>query len=153
MSRAASAPAQRRGRTEKWLWLQGLGCGLLLTLATPTAVLAGVLLAPALLAAALDRAPGRPVARPLLLIGLAGAARPLATLWWMGHHMATAWDLLSDPAVMAAAWGGQALLWLAMELGPLFAMLAAEAAVAARAAHLRASRRHYEEQWGLPPGG
>ena len=132
-------------------WLQGLGCGLLLTLATPTALLAGVLLTPALVAYALDRAPGRPVARPLLLIGLAGAARPLASLWWMGNHMATALDLLGDTTIVAAAWGAQATLWLAIELGPLLATLVAEAVVAAQAARLRSTRRDYEEQWGVPP--
>jgi hypothetical protein len=133
------------------LWLQGLGCGLLATLATPIAVLAGLLLAPALMAMALDRAPQRPVARALLLIGLAASAQPLENLWALGHQMTTALDLLANPAVLARAWGAQALGWLVLELGPVLAILAVEATIAARRARLKATRRHYEEAWDVPP--
>lgn len=140
--------APRRGSL---LWLQGLGCGLLITLATPIALLAGLLLAPALLALVLDQAPGKPVARPLLLLGLAAMARPLVSLWSMGHGMDAALDLLGDATILVTSWGAQALAWLAMELGPVLIVLAMEAATAARAARLRAARRHYEEHWDLPP--
>jgi hypothetical protein len=143
--------ASRPNRRGSLLWLQGLGCGLLLTLATPTALVAGVLLAPTVLALALDRAPGKPTARPLLLLGLAASVRPLATLWTTGHRMDVAMDVLGDSAILATAWVAQAIAWLAAELAPLFVVLAMEAAAAARAARLRAARRHYEEQWDVPP--
>ena len=123
----------------------------MLTLATPTALVAGVLLAPTVLAMALDRAPGKPTARPLLLLGLAASVRPLATLWTTGHRMDVAMDVLGDSAILATAWVAQAIAWLAAELAPLFVVLAMEAAAAARAARLRAARRHYEEQWDVPP--
>ena len=123
----------------------------MLTLATPTALVAGVLLAPTVLALALDRTPGKPTARPLLLLGLAASVRPLATLWTTGHRMDVAMDVLGNSAILATAWVAQAIAWLAAELAPLFVVLAMEAAAAARAARLRAARRHYEEQWDVPP--
>jgi hypothetical protein len=155
---AATKPSARRdvaARTSpkrgSLLWLLGLGCGLLMTMATPTALLGAVLLAPALVALVLDDARGKPTARPLILLGLAAAARPLATLWSLGNRMDAALELLGDPTILATAWGAQAATWLVVELAPLFITLALEAAAAARAVRLRAARKHYEEQWDVPP--
>src|ERR1041384_3722306 len=54
MAKDATQPPRQRS----FVWLQGLLCGALATLATPTALLLGVLLAPAFLAIALDQAAG-----------------------------------------------------------------------------------------------
>jgi hypothetical protein len=154
MARAArkTAPARAADRGQKpgSLWLQGLACGALCTLATPTALLAGLLVAPGLLALALDAEPGRPAARPILLLGLVATVHPVAELWRLGQSIGTALDLLASPKVVATAWLAQMGGWVLVELGPMLIALALEAAAQARLMRLRAARARYEAQWDIP---
>jgi hypothetical protein len=128
-----------------------VGCGVVGTLATPTALLLGVLLCPLVLALVLDRRPDRPAARPLLLCGLAATMHPLFRLWRDGHTLEIAVALLMDAGVLATAWAAQAAGWLAAELTPLLVALTLEARSQARAARLRADRVRYEAEWDIPP--
>jgi hypothetical protein len=133
------------------LWLLGVGSGLLAALATPTAVLGGLLLAPALLALVLDSSPQRSLARPILFCGLAAALRPLLALWADGHTMAASLSLAADLSTLGLAWAAQAAAWLLGELLPLVVGLAQEARSRARVARLRDARARLEQEWGLPP--
>jgi hypothetical protein len=142
---AAVARGKRRGST---LWMQGLACGALVTLATPTAVLAGVLLVPTFVVAAIDRADGKPVARAVLLYGLAGLALPLVGLWTGGHSMDQSIGLVTDPAVVAIAWAAQAAGWLTAELAPLAVRLLLDLKTAAHMAKLRNERAALAADWG-----
>jgi len=144
----ASARPERRGGGRGWLI--GMGCGALATLATPTALLAGVLLAPALAAWLLDPAPERDLARPMLFCGLAAALAPMLTLWSGGGGMAASSALAADLPTLAVAWAAQAAAWLVAELAPLLVGLAQAAAVRARVGRLRAERARLEAEWGLP---
>jgi hypothetical protein len=135
------------------MWILGLACGLLATLATPTAILAGLLLAPGALAWLFDREPGRPAARPVLLCGMAAAIHPLVSLWTLGQTVPNALALAGDLSSLALAWAAQASGWLASEVVPLAATLLAEAGARARARRLRNERTALEEEWGLPPAG
>ncbi len=89
------------------------------TLATPTALLLGVLLGPALLAIALDHEPGRPRARSIALCSMAAAVEPLRTLWTAGHSMATASALLGNLQIVGTAWSAAAAGWLLAEVTPI----------------------------------
>ena len=142
-------PPRRGSQT----WLLGMGCGALATLATPTAVLAGLLLAPALVAWLLDSTPARGVARPMLLCGLAAAVRPMLALWVGGHTMAISLDLAGDLSTLGLAWAAQASAWLVGELAPLAVGLAQAARTRARIARLRAERARLEQEWGIRPPG
>ncbi len=144
---APSAAAPRRG---PGLWLFGLGCGALVTLATPVAVLAALLLAPCGVALVLDTAPGRPTARPVLLAGLAGGLHPLLTLWGGGDGIAGSLAAADLPTI-AIAWAAQGAAWLAAELAPFAVTLAQFARSRIEAARLRAERAALEQEWGLPP--
>lgn len=151
MARAARAaraagPAPRRGG-----WLTGLACGIVLTLATPAALLAGVLCLPSLLAAILDREPGRPMARAVLLFGAVMTIPALAALWHAGRGWDASLALLSAPDRLAAAWAVQAGGWLLGETIPLVTRLCLDGAARAQSARLRARRARYEAEWGLPP--
>jgi hypothetical protein len=148
---AKAKPPQGGGRLGSLLWLVGLGCGALATLATPTAVLAGCLLAPGLLSLVIDQLPGKPTARAVVLFGLAATAQPLATLWHTGHQIGAALDMAADTGTLATAWVAQRGAWMLCELTPLIVALSMEAVSRARAARLRSVRAGYEEQWGLPP--
>lgn len=145
-----TAPQPRR---HSLIWLQGLLCGAMATLATPTAVLLGVLLAPAFLAIALDREPGRPRARSIALCAMAGTIAPLRTLWTTSHSMATVAALLSDLRVFGTAWSAAAAGWLLAEVLPIAVRAVLEALSIARAARLRSERARLVEAWGLgaPP--
>ncbi len=143
--------AQAPARHGPGLWLLGMGSGALATLATPTAVLAGVLLAPGLLALLLDPTPGRTAARPVLLCGVAASLHPLLALWDGGGGMDAGLGLAADLPTLGTAWAAQGLGWLACELSPLAVALVQTARVRAQAARLRAERVALEEEWGLPP--
>jgi hypothetical protein len=153
MARARSSPrtAPAEEAPRSLIWLQGLICGGVATLATPSAFLGGVLLAPAILAYKLDREPGHPLARAILVCTLAGAIHPLFRLWLGRHTLALASLLLSDPWTYAAAWGAAAGAWALAELIPVLVRAALEVAAISRATRLRAQRAQLEREWGIPP--
>ena len=140
--------ARRRGSGG---WLLGAGAGALATLATSTALLGGVLLAPALTAWALDPSPQRDLARPMLFCGLAAALGPLVALWSGGGGIAAGWALAGDLPTLGLAWGAQAAAWLVAEVAPLLVELVLAARLGRRIARLRADRTRLEEEWGVPP--
>lgn len=145
-----SAGAAKRGLGAS-VWLQGLLCGAAVALATPCAVLAGLLLAPGIVALLLEREPGRPAARAALLCGAAVAAAPLVALWQAGQGVGGAITAASDPTLLGASWAAQGAGWLMAMLMPLFVRLALEAHARARMARLRAERARFEAEWGIPP--
>jgi hypothetical protein len=148
----AKTKAPRAGiKPGSLLWLQGLACGALATLATPTFVLAGLLLAPSFFSVLMDQSRGKSTARCVALFGLAATLQPLANLWRAGHTLGAALDMASDAATLAAAWAAQGAAWLLCEVGPLLIVLVMEAVSGAKAARLRAARAAYEDQWGLAP--
>jgi len=91
-------------------------CGAMVTLATPTALLLGVLLAPALLALMMDRQTGRPRARSIALCGMAASVNPLRALWASDHSISHATTLLGNSHVLGAAWSAAAAGWLLAEI-------------------------------------
>ncbi len=145
---AGRAPARP---ARSMVWLQGLACGALATLATPLAVLLGVLLLPGLCVLLLDRAPGRPVARTMLLCGAAASVSPAWQLWDHGLTMANSLDQLSDFLTLGLAWAATAAGWLLAEVTPVFVHLVLEGTSRRREAELRAARARFEAEWGIPP--
>jgi hypothetical protein len=144
----AIAPDAKRATSMPWLG--GVACGMVATLATPTALLLCLLLLPVALALLVDPRPGRPVLRPIWLCGLAAALRPLLMLWRDGHTIDASLSLATDAGVVATAWAAQAAGWLMAELAPLAVRLTLEAGALARSARLRAERADYEVRWGFP---
>ncbi len=132
------------------LWLQGLLCGVLTALATPTALVLGVLLGPGLLALMFDRAPGRPAARTMLLFGLSATVFPILALWKAGHTMEAASVLACDPGTVVLAWSAAAAGWLLVQLAPLVVRLALESLALSRRRRVRALRARCAEEWGFP---
>jgi hypothetical protein len=148
--KAAPTPGTKpQPRQHSLVWLQGLLCGAMATLATPTALLMGVLLGPALLAILLDHEPGRPRARSIALCSMAAAIDPLRTLWTAGHTIATAMAQLSNLRVVGIAWSAAAVGWLLAEIIPIAVRAALEGVSVARASRLHAERAKLVETWGL----
>ncbi len=146
---AGSGAGAQQPRQHSLVWLQGLLCGAMVTLATPTALLVGVLLGPALLAILFDQEPGRPRARSIALCSMAAAIDPLRTLWNAGHTMATASALAGNARVVGVAWSAAAAGWLLAEILPIGVRAVFETMSLARAARLRAERKKLVEEWGL----
>ena len=143
---------KRDGATPRSLiWVQGLLCGGLVALATPTALLVGVLFLPALIAGAMDRLPGKPIARSIALFGFCGVVGPVLGLWSAGHTLAAAAMLATDLDNLMIAWGMAAAGWLLAELAPVVVRAVLEALSLSRAARLRAERARYEAEWGFAP--
>jgi hypothetical protein len=124
-------------------------CGALATLATPTALLLGVLLGPALLTVMLESEPGRPVGRCVVLFSMAASVRPLKTLWLTGHTMPVATNLVGDLQVVGTAWSAAAAGWLLAQLLPIAARTVLEALGLGRSAQLKAERTRLISDWGL----
>lgn len=148
---AANADLNRPDEPRSLLWLQGLLCGGLAALATPTALLLVVLFGPALLATLLDRQPGRPTARCIALCGLSAVVTPMRLLWAAGQTMQAAIALASDTETIARAWGAAAGGWLLAELMPIAVRAVLETISRTHAASLRQARSRLEAEWGLPP--
>jgi hypothetical protein len=147
-----SHPPAAPRRPHSMVWLQGLLCGAVVTLATPTALLLGVLLGPALASLVLDRRPGRPTARCIVLCSTAASVQPIRILWAAGHTMAASTALLADLRVVGTAWSAAAGGWLLAELAPVVVRVVLEGLSRSRAARLRAERQELVEAWGLDPG-
>ena len=139
-------------RQHSMVWLQGLLCGAVVMLAQPTAILMGVLLGPAILAALLDGQPGRPKARSIALFGMAASVDPIRTLWVSGHTMPAAAALLGNLQVLGTAWA-EAAGWLLVEAAPVAVRATLEALSISRAARLRVLRSKLVEEWQLDSVG
>ena len=127
--------------------MQGLACGACVAVAPAACGFLAALLAPAILALLVERTPGRPVARGVLLCGAAASVGPLMTVWHMG--MGTGYAILSDPGVLGAAWGACAGGWVMSQLLPIGIRGVLEATSLSRAAALRAEREKLLKAWGL----
>ncbi len=127
--------------------LQGVILGALAILATPSAVLAVVLLLPTAMAMAADRLPGRPVGRTVLLFGLAGACMPLSLLWRSGHGFDAALALATDLRTVSIGWAAQAAGWLVAQLLPIVIGLYLEAEARAEIALLDRRRAATAAEW------
>jgi hypothetical protein len=153
-ARAREAAARAKAeRTAPLIWVQGLLCGALVAVAPPAALLLGGLLAPGLVTLLLDRAPGRPASRAILLFGTAGSLPALRQFWFSAQDLDAALGLLGTPAVLASAWLAAACGWLVLEMAPLGVRLALEQRDRLRAEALRAERTALAEEWGLPASG
>ncbi len=140
-------------RQHSLVWLQGLACGAVVTLTPGIALLLGALLAPGLLALVLDREFGRPMARAVLLLGLATCITPVETWWTTGQTIRAALAVLSNLQVLGTAWSTAAAGWLLAELAPLVTRLVLDAMARSRTARLQSERAALVEAWGFETTG
>jgi hypothetical protein len=136
------------GRTAGYV--QGMVAGAAAVLAPPTGLLLGVLLAPGLIAIMVDQRPGKPIARTVLLFGMAATISPLRSLWQLDHSMPVALALLGQPAVLAVSWMAAAFGWLLTELVPLLVGLSVSLRLRDQQTKLQRRRKALEKEWGLP---
>ena len=116
-------------------------------MAPPTAVLATILLLPAMMAWVADASPGRPTVRAVVLFGLAASCGPLDMLWRSGNRIDTTIMLISDLRVLAIAWSAQAGAWLTTQLLPLGIGALLEAETRITLARLQARQQELMSEW------
>lgn len=144
MARDAPAPSDK-GRS--LVWMQGLACGACAAVAPAACGMLGILLGPAIVALLLDRIPGKPIARAMLLCGAAACVGPLMTVWRTGS--ATAMSLAGDFSVCGPAWAACAAGWILSQILPIAIRGVLEASSLSRTAKLRAERERLLNVWGL----
>ncbi len=149
---AAKASGGKRARGGSKTWLLGVACGAAVTFATPSAIVAGVLLAPALISALFDAQPNKAVTR---VVFVSGAGLTFGPLWHLNAGtptIALALDLLADPAVLCPAWLAAACGWAMCESLPVLLQSAANRRTVVRVAALRAEAAALREAWDLEGG-
>lgn len=130
------------------LLLAGLAAGVMLSYALPTAILLGFGLVPAMVAYGFDRSPGRPAARSVACLNLAGLAPALEVLWRQGATMGNAQSLLLSLETLPLAWAGGLVGWALAECLPWFGQFVVESKAARRRAALAVRRTELAEEWG-----
>jgi len=144
-----ASKAKRAAPAGSGMWLQGMICGAVLTFATPAALLAGVMLAPALVALVCERTPKRPVTRAVCLASLAFTFAPLWHLWVRGQSMGNALEIVADPAVLCPAWMAGAVGWALCEVLPVLLRITADLRAKARIEALKAEEQRLRASWDL----
>ncbi len=131
--------------------IKGATLAAVFILATPSAMMASILLLPSLLAWIGDRAPGHPTVRAVLLFGMAASCAPLDILWRNGHQMADALALLSDTRTLALAWAAQAGGWLLTQVMPVLIGAWGEAQHRIEVIRLNRRRETLQQEWNSTP--
>lgn len=135
---------------QRWfVWLGGLICGALITMAGPAMLLLGILLLPALLLLAVEIATGRPLARASLLLGLASAVRPVLLFTAMAGAGYLSVLPVASAGQIALSWSLQGLGWLACELFPLIGQTWVHINNARRLAELARLEDRWRASWDI----
>ena len=96
MAKAAAKAKPEGGSGSSLVWVQGLACGGMAALAPLAMAQVAALLAPALAALMMDKRPGKPVARVMLLFALAASVQPIRVAWATG--VGPTLDRVLDPS-------------------------------------------------------
>jgi len=144
---AKAAKATKQGGGSSLIWLQGMACGGMAALAPVAAAQVAMLLAPGLVFLMLDQQEGKPVARAMLLFGLAASVDPIRAAWVAGSGIA--WDRAMDTQAMLVAWIAAAIGWLLAHALPVLVGLVVDTSHQSRAAALRETRATLVRDWGL----
>ena len=124
----------------------------MMALAPGTALLVALLLAPGLVALVIDREPGKPMARCVLLCGMAGSVAPLKILWSADYSFSAAVALASSIPALGKAWMAAAAGWFCVEVAPLAARSVLEVVYRSRRARLSAERDRLCKAWNFESG-
>jgi hypothetical protein len=150
MAKTATKPRrQGAGRHGSVTWLMGMACGAILAFATPTALLAGVLMAPAILVSLLDAYPGRATTRAVFVATAGPAFGPIWHLNAGGATLALTVDMLCEPTVLCPAWLAGGCAWAVCECLPILLRGAADRLATARAAALLEEAKTLRAAWDL----
>ena len=146
---AAKAVAPAAGGAGTATWLLGAICGAAFAFATPSAILAGILLAPVVLAAVFDTERRRPVARVVFVAAAGFTVGPVWHLNMAEPSVAQALDMLCDPAILCPPWLAGGFGWGVCVLLPMVLSRAVEQRATAQIHSLQAEQKALREAWDL----
>jgi len=130
-------------------WLSGLICGLALTFATAPALLAGILMLPAVVALLCEHTSGRPVTLAVALMCACFTLGPVWQVFFGGNSFAVLLEQANNPMTFCGAWLAGACGWAMCEILPVVINVAADLRAAKAAAKLREDLKKEQEEWGL----
>lgn len=140
------APAKGAGSK---MWMQGLGCGALLTFAAPTALMLGVLLAPAVLCLVVEPGPDRGQPRAVALGCAAASFGPVWHLWLAGDTLAQTFASLADLQTIILAWGAGACAWALCQVLPVVVRSGWDMAAGKKIREIEAELAQCQKDWRL----
>lgn len=149
--KSGKAGAEPKAKPKGGIGKQFLLLSVILTLlfvATPTALVLAVGLAPTLVAAFIDRTSGTYAARCVGACNMAGILPALRDLWVEGHRMATAKMLLNDPFNWLQMYGAAAVGWLLFWGVPMLSVFVEETRRERQVKRLRARQEEWKSEWG-----
>ncbi len=142
--------SKTRRAPRSWLWLQGATAGGVVVTAPGTAVLIGVLLAPAIAYTLFETAPNRPTSRTMFVYGSGATFLPIKSLWEHGNGLEEALGLMSDLSIPLMAWMACAGGWMLSECLQLTTSFALKAANRRRLTILQREQDQLIAEWSLP---
>lgn len=126
----------------------GIGFGLGLALVPGLGIVVMVLLAPAAAGALLDRDPGRPLLRAMMLPAAAAAMIPIWQAWRLGAGLDAGLSVLADPVAIGWPWAAAGLGWLAAQAGESLASLLMSLRARRRRGAIEARLADLNAEWG-----
>ena len=138
----------KSGKGGKSGWLLLAACLGMACLLPAVAFRLSLLLTPGLLALVLDKRAGKPIARTMLLFGLAASIEPVRASWPVLRHGLAAMDE-PDRLTVAFAWAAAATGWLLTQISPVIVRGLMEAQRRAREGVLHHQREAIAHVWGL----
>ena len=121
---------------------------LVVPFAMPTVVLLFVALLPTVVAAFAEKGNTRLAWLCVGGLNFAGCSPYLFKLWFHGHTMSLAFDILGDVSALLIMWAAAAFGWMIYTLMPPVAASVLQMNAQRRVMSLRASQKKLVEQWG-----
>ncbi len=149
---AANAMEPRRAKIPRCgslVWVQGLACGALLTFATPTALLLGILFAPVIVCLLASAGDDSNVLRAVATSCAALSVGPVWHVWMAGGHMDAVGAVLATPSTLCLAWGAGAGAWALCQVLPILFSVAWELRETQKAKAIQLELDALKEEWGL----
>ncbi|GGB28662.1 hypothetical protein P7L78_11850 [Tistrella bauzanensis] len=144
--RRAKGPAKSSGSSSRLVVLVVMV--VLALVATPTALVLAIGMAPSLVALFLENRPGAYTTKCIAACNLAGVLPVLRDLWLGGHLLSQARMLVGDPLVWLQMYGAAGVGWSLVWLAPLVAGVLADAAHDRAIVKLRSRQEKLREEWG-----
>lgn len=143
----AKAGSVRAAPRRSWFWLQGVVCGAAAAIVPGTALMVAVLLAPGLAVAFTEKTQGRPMARAMILMGMATVCAPLRDLWEQGGSLDAALGVMADPTKPLLSWIATGFGWFVGQLTEVATRLVLDARAAQTLRTLKQERDTLMAEW------
>jgi hypothetical protein len=141
-------PAKKKGTSRGAVALALFGVVLFAAMALPLFIITSAGLIPTIVAAVIDRYPGKYLTRTVGAMNLAGVAPMVVRLWGTGDNMAAALGLLGRPVNWLIMYGAAAVGWGIFLAMPAVARIIVDLQAEQIQGQLRERAGRLVEEWG-----